>query len=66
MSEQEIHFVGWLRGATRAAIFVVRYRVYRARKEAPSVRREANRLIRAITQELAARGEYDTRRRQAV
>lgn len=69
MSEQEVYFrvfTDWLRGATRGAIAIMRDRIDVARAQAPAVRPEANRLIRAITQELAARGEYDKRHLKVV
>jgi len=54
-------FRTWLASATRSAILVVRARVYRARAMNPALRSEANALLKRITQELAARGEYDRR-----
>jgi hypothetical protein len=54
-------FSVWLASATRAAILVARDRVYQARRQSPERRSEANALIKRITQELAARGEYDRR-----
>ena len=54
-------FGAWLVSATRSAILIVRARVYRARATNPALRPEANALLRRITQELAARGEYDRR-----
>ena len=54
-------FSTWLVSATRAAILVARDRVYQARRHCPERRSEANALIKRITQELAARGEYDRR-----
>jgi hypothetical protein len=54
-------FSAWLVSATRSAILVVRERVYQARRLNPQQRSEANALLRRITQELAARGEYDRR-----
>ena len=54
-------FSAWLVSATRSAILVVRERVYQARRQNPQQRSEANALLRRITQELAARGEYDRR-----
>ena len=54
-------FSFWLVSATRSAILVVRARVYRARATNPAERSEANALLKRITQELAARGEYDRR-----
>lgn len=54
-------FSGWLTSATRSAILVVRARVYRAREQNPELRSEANAILKRITQELAARGEYDRR-----
>jgi hypothetical protein len=54
-------FSAWLMTATRAAILIARDRVYQARKTHPALRSEANALIKRITQELAARGEYDRR-----
>jgi hypothetical protein len=54
-------FSTWLTSATRSAILVVRARVYRARERYPELRSEANAIIKRITQELAARGEYDRR-----
>ena len=54
-------FSTWLTSATRSAILVVRARVYQARGQNPALRSEANALLKRITQELAARGEYDRR-----
>jgi len=54
-------FSTWLASATRSAILVVRARVYQARGQNPALRSEANALLKCITQELAARGEYDRR-----
>ena len=54
-------FSTWLSSATRSAILVVRARVYQARGQNPALRSEANALLKCITQELAARGEYDRR-----
>jgi hypothetical protein len=54
-------FSAWLVSATRSAILVVRERVYQARRHCPESRSEANALLKRITQELAARGEYDHR-----
>ena len=54
-------FSTWLASATRSAILVVRARVYQARAMHPALRSEANALLKCITQELAARGEYDRR-----
>jgi hypothetical protein len=54
-------FSAWLTSATRSAILVVQARVYRAREQNPELRSEANALLKRITQELAARGEYDRR-----
>ena len=54
-------FSTWLTSATRSAILVVRARVYQARGTNPALRSEANALLKCITQELAARGEYDRR-----
>jgi hypothetical protein len=54
-------FSTWLMSATRAAILVARDRVYQARRQSPESRSEANALLKRITQELAARGEYDRR-----
>jgi len=54
-------FSAWLVSATRAAILVARERVYRARSMDPAQRSQANALLKRITQELAARGEYDRR-----
>ena len=54
-------FSTWLASATRSAILVVRARVYRARATNPALRSEANAILKRITQELAARGEYDRR-----
>ena len=54
-------FSAWLFSATRSAILVVRERVYQARAMDPAQRSEANAILKAITQELAARGEYDRR-----
>ena len=54
-------FSAWLLSATRAAILVARDRVYQARATNPALRSEANALLKRITQELAARGEYDRR-----
>ena len=54
-------FSSWLTSATRSAILVVRARVYQARGTNPALRSEANALLKCITQELAARGEYDRR-----
>ena len=54
-------FSAWLVSATRAAILVVRERVYQARRLHPELRSEANAILKRITQELAARGEYDRR-----
>ena len=54
-------FSTWLASATRSAILVVRARVYQARGQNPALRSEANALLKRITQELAARGEYDRR-----
>ena len=54
-------FSAWLMTATRAAILIARDRVYQARTTHPALRSEANALIKRITQELAARGEYDRR-----
>jgi hypothetical protein len=54
-------FSTWLASATRSAILVVRARVYQAHGQNPALRSEANALIKCITQELAARGEYDRR-----
>ena len=54
-------FSAWLTSATRSAILVVRARVYRAREQYPELRSEANAILKRITQELAARGEYDRR-----
>ena len=54
-------FSTWLASATRSAILVVRARVYQARATDPALRSEANALLKCITQELAARGEYDRR-----
>jgi hypothetical protein len=51
----------WLTSATRSAILVVRARVYEAREQHPELRSEGNVLLKRITQELAARGEYDRR-----
>jgi hypothetical protein len=39
----------------------VRTELYRARGEHPEQRAEANALLKRLTQELAARGEYDRR-----
>ncbi len=54
-------FSTWLASATRSAILAVRARVYQARGQNPALRSEANALLKCITQELAARGEYDRR-----
>ena len=54
-------FSTWLVSATRAAILVVRERVYQARRLHPERRSEANAILKTITQEFAARGEYDRR-----
>jgi hypothetical protein len=54
-------FSAWLTSATRSAILVVRVRVYRAREQQPELRSEANAILKRITRELAARGEYDRR-----
>ena len=54
-------FSSWLTSATRPAILVVRARVYQARATDPALRSEANALLKRITRELAARGEYDRR-----
>jgi hypothetical protein len=54
-------FSAWLASATRAAVLVARDRVYLARRHCPESRSEANALLKRITQELAARGEYDRR-----
>jgi hypothetical protein len=54
-------FSGWLTSATRSAILVVRARVYRAREQYPELRSETNAILKRITRELAARGEYDRR-----
>ena len=54
-------FSNWLTSATRSAILVVRARVYQDRSMDPTQRSEANALIKRITQELAARGEFDRR-----
>jgi hypothetical protein len=54
-------FSTWLTSATRSAILVVRARVCRVREQHPELRSEANALLKRITQELAARGEYDRR-----
>jgi hypothetical protein len=54
-------FSTWLTSATRSAILIVRARVYQAREQHPELRSEANALLKRITQELAARGEYDRR-----
>ena len=54
-------FSAWLVSATRSAILVVRERVYQARSMDPAQRSEGNALLKRITQELAARGEYDRR-----
>ena len=54
-------FSNWLTSATRLAILVVRARVYEARAMNPALRSEANALLKRITRELAARGEYDRR-----
>jgi hypothetical protein len=54
-------FSTWLTSATRSAILVVRARVYRARERYPELRSEANALLKRITREFAARGEYDRR-----
>ena len=54
-------FSNWLTSATRSAILVVRARVYQDRSMDPAQRSEANALIKRITQELAARGEFDRR-----
>ena len=54
-------FSTWLASATRSAILVVRARVYQARATNPALRSEANAILKRITQELAARGEYDRR-----
>ena len=54
-------FSTWLASATSSAILVVRARVYQTRGQNPALRYEANALLKRITQELAARGEYDRR-----
>jgi hypothetical protein len=54
-------FSTWLTCATRSAILVVRARVYEAREQHPELRSEANAILKRITQELAARGEYERR-----
>jgi hypothetical protein len=54
-------FSTWLQSATRSAIRVARAELYRARGEHPGQRAEANALLKRLTQELAARGEYDRR-----
>ena len=54
-------FSTWLASATRSAILVVRARVYQARAMNPALRSVANALLKRITRELAARGEYDRR-----
>jgi hypothetical protein len=54
-------FNTWLQSATRPAIRVVRANLQRLRREHPEQRCEGNALLRRITQELAARGEYDHR-----
>ena len=54
-------FSAWLTSATRSAILVVRARVYQARERNPELRSEANAILKRITRELAARGEYDRR-----
>ncbi len=54
-------FSAWLVSATRSAILVVRARAYQARSMEPTRRSEANALLKHITRELAARGEYDRR-----
>ena len=54
-------FSTWLASATHSAILVVRARVYQARGQNPALRSDANALLKRITQELAARGEYDRR-----
>ena len=54
-------FSAWLISATRSAILVVRERVYQVRRLNPERRSEANAILKTITRELAARGEYDRR-----
>jgi hypothetical protein len=54
-------FSTWLTSATRSAILVVRARVYETREQYPELRSESNALLKRITRELAARGEYDRR-----
>ena len=54
-------FSTWLASATRAAILAVRMRVYQVREQSPERRSAANAILKRITQELAARGEYDRR-----
>jgi|GEM_PF-3675751 len=54
-------FSNWLTSATRAAILAVRARVYLAREQHPAWRSATNTILKRITQELAARGEYDRR-----
>jgi hypothetical protein len=59
-------FEAWLCGATRAAILVLRARTHQARVHDPAQRAAANALLKRITQELAARGEYDHRTARSV
>ena len=54
-------FSAWLTSATRSAILAVRARVYLTREHSPERRSAANAILKRITQELAARGEYDRR-----
>jgi hypothetical protein len=54
-------FSAWLASATRSAILVVRARGYRAREQYPELRSETNAILKRITQELSARGDYDRR-----
>jgi len=60
MTDLEI-FSAWLTFATRSAILAVRARVYLAREQSPEWRSAANAILKRITRELAARGEYDRR-----